>query len=210
MPSTSTRRERSNLGKGSTGSESASKRPRREVTSDNSNAILSGTVLHNKADALLLPWLFECHRVLRAATPPFAVSAGFIKELLSPRYLKSSLNGVQQLTGCLLSDIVRLSSGHASGEERANMLPFDTNYADDVLCCLTSPFGQVARGEAPLKTCEQLIERASASHIFGYLIPHCRQPVQERLTCVFVGVQQAAAEHSQGTRLQPPVTIRSP
>ncbi|EKG07225.1 hypothetical protein TCSYLVIO_001647 [Trypanosoma cruzi] len=193
MPSTSTRRERSNLGKGSTGSESASKRPRREVTSENSNAILSGTVLHNKADALLLPWLFECHRVLRAATPPFAVSAGFIKELLSPRYLKSSLNGVQQLTGCLLSDIVRLSSDHASGEERANMLPFDANYADDVLSCLTSPFGQVARGEAPLKTCEQLIERASVSHIFGYLIPHCRQPVQERLTCVFVGVQQAAA-----------------
>ncbi|RNF07677.1 hypothetical protein TraAM80_03199 [Trypanosoma rangeli] len=191
MPSTATRRERSDGRNRPTGAAVTSKRARHEVPGANSDSVLSGSVLHNKADAQLLPWLFECHRVLRAANPPFSVSAAFIKELLNPRYLKSSLSGVQQMTGCLLSDLVRLGNKHEFPETSVT-LPFDARYADDVLACLTFPFGQVARGEACLKTCEHFIERAGISHIFAYVIPHCRRAVHERLTCMFQSISQAA------------------
>ncbi|ORC88524.1 uncharacterized protein TM35_000161620 [Trypanosoma theileri] len=166
------------------------KRPRGENTDLNSDDVLSGTVLHNKVDAQLLSWLFECHRILRAANPPYEVDSSFIKELLSPRYLKSSLTGVQQMTGCLLSDIVRLSNVSEIVDSR-HPLPFDSKHADDILTCLASPFEQVTRGEALLKTCDHIIERASISHIFLYIIPQCRQPVQGRLTAIFKAVQQA-------------------
>ncbi|KEG13188.1 hypothetical protein DQ04_01161060 [Trypanosoma grayi] len=95
------------------------------------------------------------------------------------------------MTGCLLSDLVRLGSSQAPGKNVAG-LPFDTKHADDVLTCLVSPFSEVALGKAPLKSCEHIIERASASHVFLSIIPHCRRPVQEHLTSLFSSVQQAA------------------
>ncbi|RNF16256.1 uncharacterized protein Tco025E_05237 [Trypanosoma conorhini] len=193
MSSTATRRGRNSEGNRTTEPVVSSKRARREVPGESSDSVLSGTALHSKADAQLLAWLFECHRVLRAATPPFSISAAFIEELLNPRYLKSSLNGVRQMTGCLLSDLVRLGNKQESSAEGTfAALPFDASHADDVLSCLTFPFEQVARGETCLKTCEHFIERASVSHVFAYIIPHCRRPVQERLTCMFSSIHQAA------------------
>lgn len=195
MRSAAARRDGDDVGRRQSSFASAGKRARYELSTEKNESLFSALLLHNKADAQLLAWLFECHRVLRAATSPISVGADFLKELLGPRYLKSSLNGVQQMTGCLLADLVRLNNGRASGEKTAT-LPFDTRHADDVLTCLTAPFEQVFSGKAPLKTCEHIIERASASHIFLHLIPHCRQSVQERLTCLFGSIQHASGTSS--------------
>lgn len=170
------------------------KKPRLE---EEDASILSGSLLQEKADAQLLQWLFKCHRFLRNVQPPFSLDKTFLEELLSPRYLNSSIAGVQQITGCLLSDLVRLHNSPAD-KMAETQLPFRRTRADDVLTCLVAPFVEVVRDGKPLKTCENIIERASVSRVFVHIIPSCKLPLDERLTYLFASVLHASGTPAPG------------
>ncbi|KAH8619204.1 hypothetical protein ERJ75_000189000 [Trypanosoma vivax] len=186
--------KRSKNGPTCVGAPTASKRSRHEKGNNGGVALFTSKTLHEKADAHLLAFLFECHRVLRDADTPFTVGTDFVHELVGPRYLKSSIPDVQQMTGCVLSDIVRLSETD-SGEAA---LPFDAQHANDVLACLTAPFADVASGERALKTCGHIIERASASHIFLRVIPHCQHPMTDQLTLPFASIHYSTVQNPTG------------
>jgi hypothetical protein len=96
-------------------------------------------------------------------------------------------------------------------------LPFPSTRCADVLHCITHVFAELFPATAsppsstvvaaappplPLKRVAYLVERAAASHIFRYLLPHCpcaSADTQRALQCVFDAVRCTTATNSAST-----------
>lgn len=149
----------------------------------------SGDELRRLHDGKMVAYLFSAYQELRTAQPPMKFDPTFISELLMPRFLRSCISDVPQLTACILCDVLRLTPAERTGSGMAT-LPFSTSKCSEVLSCIVTPFQESIGMENCMKRCEHIIERAGACRVMVSLLPYCNpDQVTDMVSPLFAAVQ---------------------